>query len=88
MDAGSILGVPAMWPPLLVHVSSPQPGEAQAGGGVALVTSTGRQVDPRRLDGEFDEDDESEEEDDLEDDLESDDTEDDEDDEEVETWRV
>ena len=54
MDAGSILGLQQVRPPLLDHVSPARPSEAQAGHGARLVIH----ADDGDLDEDVDEDDE------------------------------
>ena len=87
VDAGSILGVSALRPPLLVHVSA---AEGETGGGPGL-TNVRQGILMTRIELDDDDDDLDEDEDDFDDEDESGDEEDDDDEDEEddgETWQV
>ena len=76
MDAGSILGLSALRPPLLVHVPAAEPREART----RRVMTTDYDLDDDDVDDPDDDDDFDEDEDDEDDDEDED--------EDVETWQV
>jgi hypothetical protein len=87
VDTGSILGVPALRPSFLVHVSAAESRETEAG-----RTDVMKRLDLSPVMNHFflqddDLDDDPDEDDDLDEDDDDDDDED-EDDEDVETWQV
>lgn len=93
MDTGSVLGVPALRPALLVHVPAAESRQAEAAGDGARVVTTEHNL-PLSLATRFHLDDNPDDDiDDDEDDIDEDDDEDDEGDEDdedddVETWQV
>jgi hypothetical protein len=96
VDAGSILGVPAVWSTFLDDVSAAEPGESEARRTRAVVVTAHDRDNPRQVDHnhamtryQLDEDfDEDLDEDDEEDDEDGDEDEEEDDDEDVETWQV
>jgi hypothetical protein len=89
VDAGSVLGLPALRTTLLVDVSPTKPREAEAGERACLMTTCERFPLPLLLDDDdLDDEDEEDFDEDDEDDKEGDEDEEDSDDEEPETWQV
>jgi len=91
VDAGSVLGLPALRPSLLVHLSTAESGESEGGHRAFVVTKIDN---PEPLMTRFDLDDDlddepDEDEDDFDEDDEGEDGDEEADeDEETETWQV
>jgi hypothetical protein len=89
VDSGSILGVSALRPSFLDHLSATHAGEAEAGHGTGRVgVWRTMHILTLRYKFEDDVDDDPDEDDDFNEDDEGDDEGEDEDDEEEETWQV
>jgi hypothetical protein len=87
VDAGSILGLPALRPAFLVHLPAAEPREAETCDGARVVTRDFRLDDDDDLD-DVDDDDDDDDLDDEEDESEDDEEDEGGDDDEPEPWQV